>query len=186
MNCREAQDRILTERDGALDQTSRVALAGHLADCAGCRRVRDDLTAAVSAWRAEVANVRVPGRRARVARRPPKNSGWRNGSRRAGAFAAQPVYLDRPAAGRGRRRRDCPLRFTEPAVRSGAHCARRFRRGPGQQCVDDGLRRRQERLADRVGERRDADGRLSPIAPRSWILLYRPGSAGLQPARRAP
>lgn len=60
MNCREAQDRILTERDGALDQTSRVALAGHLADCAGCRRVRDDLTAAVSAWRAEVANVRVP------------------------------------------------------------------------------------------------------------------------------
>jgi anti-sigma factor RsiW len=60
MNCREAQNRILTESDGALDPTSRAALAGHLADCAGCRRVRDDLTAAVSAWRTEVANVTVP------------------------------------------------------------------------------------------------------------------------------
>ncbi|MBL9210668.1 MAG: zf-HC2 domain-containing protein [Opitutaceae bacterium] len=60
MNCREAQHRILTERDGALDEPSRAALAGHLADCAGCRRVQDDLTAALSAWRTEVANVTVP------------------------------------------------------------------------------------------------------------------------------
>jgi hypothetical protein len=60
MNCREAQDRILTERDGALDETSRAALAVHVAGCAGCRRVQDDLSAALGAWRAEVANVTVP------------------------------------------------------------------------------------------------------------------------------
>lgn len=60
MNCREAQLRVLAERDGALDETSRAALAGHLADCAGCRRVRDDLTAAVNAWRTDVAEVVVP------------------------------------------------------------------------------------------------------------------------------
>lgn len=60
MNCREAHNRILAERDGALEESSRAALAGHLADCAGCRRVRDDLTATLSAWRTEVANVTVP------------------------------------------------------------------------------------------------------------------------------
>lgn len=60
MNCREAQHRILTERDGGLDESSRVALTGHLASCSSCRQVRDDLTAALSAWRNEVANVRVP------------------------------------------------------------------------------------------------------------------------------
>lgn len=60
MNCREAQDRILTERDGALDETSRAALADHVAACAGCRRVQADLAAALEAWRADVANVTVP------------------------------------------------------------------------------------------------------------------------------
>ena len=60
MNCREAQDRILTERDGALDETSRAAVALHVAGCADCRRVRADLTAALESWRADVANVIVP------------------------------------------------------------------------------------------------------------------------------
>lgn len=60
MNCREAQDRILTERDGALDEASRAALAVHVAGCAGCRRVQDDLSAGFEAWRADVANVTVP------------------------------------------------------------------------------------------------------------------------------
>jgi hypothetical protein len=60
MNCREVQPQIFAERDGTLDKNLRAALDGHLAQCDACRRIRDNLTAALAAWRTEVANVVVP------------------------------------------------------------------------------------------------------------------------------
>src|SRR6187549_930473 len=60
MNCREAQPHIFAERDGALDDLRRAALDGHLAQCDACRRIRDDLTAALTSWRADVNRVAVP------------------------------------------------------------------------------------------------------------------------------
>ena len=60
MNCREAQPQIFAERDGALDNLQRAALDGHLAQCDACRRIRDDLAAALTVWRTEVVNVTVP------------------------------------------------------------------------------------------------------------------------------
>lgn len=60
MNCREAQHQIFAERDGASAPADRAALESHVAHCAGCRRIRDDLTAALTTWRAEAANVSVP------------------------------------------------------------------------------------------------------------------------------
>jgi hypothetical protein len=60
MNCREAQPQIYAERDGALDSVQRAALDGHLAHCEACRRIRDDLTSALTAWRTEALNVTVP------------------------------------------------------------------------------------------------------------------------------
>jgi len=60
MNCREAQSQIFAERDGALDNSQRAALDGHLASCDGCRRSRENLTAALTAWRIEITQVTVP------------------------------------------------------------------------------------------------------------------------------
>lgn len=60
MNCREAEEYIFAERDGALDDTRHAALASHLQECAGCRRVRNDLEAFVATWRGADAAVRVP------------------------------------------------------------------------------------------------------------------------------
>lgn len=60
MNCREAQSQLFAERDGALDQTQRAALDGHLAHCGDCQRIRDDLSAALTAWRAGVSHTPVP------------------------------------------------------------------------------------------------------------------------------
>ena len=60
MNCREAQPQIYAERDGALDNTQRAALDGHLAQCDACRRIREELTAALTVWRTEALNVTVP------------------------------------------------------------------------------------------------------------------------------
>jgi len=60
MNCREAQDQILTASDGLRAEGSRADLASHLAGCAGCRRIQNDLEAALSTWRTEVATVAVP------------------------------------------------------------------------------------------------------------------------------
>lgn len=60
MNCREAQSRIFAERDGALDGNEHAALDGHLAECDACRKVRDGLAAAVTAWRNDATAVQVP------------------------------------------------------------------------------------------------------------------------------
>lgn len=60
MNCREAQSQILTPPEGASDPSRSALLEGHLAHCAGCRQVRDNLTAALTTWRADVARAVVP------------------------------------------------------------------------------------------------------------------------------
>lgn len=60
MNCREAQDQIFAERDGAPDESRRAALDGHVAQCRDCRRIRDDLTAAFAMWRTDADRVTVP------------------------------------------------------------------------------------------------------------------------------
>ena len=60
MNCREAQSQLFAERDGALDAPTRAALDGHLAQCGDCQRRRENLTAALAAWRIEVVQTTVP------------------------------------------------------------------------------------------------------------------------------
>ena len=60
MNCREAQPQIFAERDGTLNDVQRAELNGHLAQCDSCRRVRDDLSAALVTWRIEATQVSVP------------------------------------------------------------------------------------------------------------------------------
>ena len=60
MNCREAQSQLCAEPDGALDDRQRAALDGHLAQCEGCRRTRDELSAVFLAWRSEVSRTPVP------------------------------------------------------------------------------------------------------------------------------
>lgn len=60
MNCREAQSHLFAEGDGALDHNQRVTLEAHVGQCPDCRRIRDDLTAALSAWRSAAATTPVP------------------------------------------------------------------------------------------------------------------------------
>jgi anti-sigma factor RsiW len=60
MNCREATPQIFAERDGALDEIQRAALAEHLAHCAGCRKMRESFATAVDALRHSTEQVRVP------------------------------------------------------------------------------------------------------------------------------
>lgn len=60
MNCREAQSQLYAEGTGAPNEASRAALAAHLEGCAGCRRIRDDLAAALTTWRTETAQLAVP------------------------------------------------------------------------------------------------------------------------------
>jgi hypothetical protein len=60
MNCREAQSQIFAEGDSVLDNTQRAALDGHLAQCGDCKRVRDNLTAALASWRTEASHVAIP------------------------------------------------------------------------------------------------------------------------------
>lgn len=58
MNCRQAQDHLFADR-GALENAQRAELDAHVASCPACRRVSDNLTAALTDWRraAELAPV---------------------------------------------------------------------------------------------------------------------------------
>ena len=60
MNCREAERQIFAERDGVLAPDQRVALATHVTHCAACRRKRDNLAAAIEAWRVTTHTAAVP------------------------------------------------------------------------------------------------------------------------------
>lgn len=60
MICQEAQHQIFAEGEGAPDATARAALDGHVAHCADCRRIRDDLSAALAMWQREAEKVIAP------------------------------------------------------------------------------------------------------------------------------
>jgi predicted anti-sigma-YlaC factor YlaD len=60
MNCREVQSELFAETEGTPANPRRAAVEAHVAHCAACRRVRDDLTAALAAWRSDVAQIEVP------------------------------------------------------------------------------------------------------------------------------
>jgi hypothetical protein len=60
VNCREVQHQLFADRDGALEETQRAALDGHVAQCADCRRIRDDLVFAFATWQTEQSRVVVP------------------------------------------------------------------------------------------------------------------------------
>ncbi len=60
MNCRDTENLLFAERDGTLTSEQRAVLDRHVAECAGCRQLRDDLAAAAAAWRANTAAVKVP------------------------------------------------------------------------------------------------------------------------------
>ncbi len=60
MNCREAQTQIFAARDGAPGAIPSAALDGHVAQCAACRQIRDNLAAALETWRSDSARAIVP------------------------------------------------------------------------------------------------------------------------------
>ena len=60
MNCRDSESLILAERDGALTKNQLAALSDHVAACPLCHQLRANLAAAVSAYKAEVAAIKVP------------------------------------------------------------------------------------------------------------------------------
>jgi predicted anti-sigma-YlaC factor YlaD len=60
MTCREAHRHLSAARDDALDSSQRDRLAAHLADCAACRRLSDNLGALFATWREASENVRAP------------------------------------------------------------------------------------------------------------------------------
>jgi hypothetical protein len=60
MNCREAGHHIAAGPDGSLGNDQRAALEQHVAACAGCRRLREDLAATLDTWRSQAQNVPVP------------------------------------------------------------------------------------------------------------------------------
>lgn len=60
MNCRDIENLLFAERDGALTDQQRADLDRHLGGCPACREVRSDLAAAAEAWRERTAGVTVP------------------------------------------------------------------------------------------------------------------------------
>ncbi len=60
MNCREAENYLFAERDGALDANQRAALSAHVTECAGCRRIRNQLAEALQSLASTTQTVRVP------------------------------------------------------------------------------------------------------------------------------
>lgn len=110
MNCTSAQRLISAARDGALGGSEQTALEEHLAECSGCRQLRETLAAAADSWRTTVAAAPVPdaklewqriqlqmspaGRRA-PARRPVL---WWGLSLAAAAGLALALLIPRPAS----------------------------------------------------------------------------------------
>ena len=60
MNCREVQSELFAETEVTPANPRRAGVEAHVAHCAACRRVRDDLTAALAAWRSDISKVTVP------------------------------------------------------------------------------------------------------------------------------
>lgn len=51
---------MFSEREDARENPRRVALEAHVAQCAACRRIQDDLAATFTAWRRDAASTAVP------------------------------------------------------------------------------------------------------------------------------
>lgn len=60
MNCRNAQSLLSAERDGPLEASERTRLDQHVSECAACRRMREELTAATATWRRVSSEVAIP------------------------------------------------------------------------------------------------------------------------------
>lgn len=60
MNCRHVEPLLLAARDDTLTAAQRAELERHLADCAPCRQLHDDLNASLAALRTEIAGVTLP------------------------------------------------------------------------------------------------------------------------------
>ena len=60
MNCRDIEPLLLAERDGMLTTDQHTALDRHVATCPACQQMRARLAEALTAFRADAANVAVP------------------------------------------------------------------------------------------------------------------------------
>ena len=60
MNCHDAEQLLLAGSDQDLTPGRQTELAGHLASCAGCRRLQSQLEAAARSWREVSGSVTVP------------------------------------------------------------------------------------------------------------------------------
>lgn len=60
MNCRDTEQLLQAERDGALPDNRRADLERHLAECPACREFRSRLSQVSEFVRSEAAGVRVP------------------------------------------------------------------------------------------------------------------------------
>ncbi|MBL9190339.1 MAG: zf-HC2 domain-containing protein [Opitutaceae bacterium] len=110
MNCREVQSELFADTEGTPANPRRAEVSAHVAHCAACQKVRDDLSAALAAWRSDVAQVRVPDaelewhavrRRIRGGGVPASSRSWQKwtawlGLPLAAAAAAALVFVSRP------------------------------------------------------------------------------------------
>ncbi|MDP3072135.1 MAG: zf-HC2 domain-containing protein [Opitutaceae bacterium] len=110
MNCREVQSELFADTEDTPANARRAAVAAHVAHCAACQRVRDDLTAALTAWRSDVAKVSIPDaelewhavrRRIRGGGVPASSGSWQKwtawlGLPLAVAAAAALIFVARP------------------------------------------------------------------------------------------
>jgi hypothetical protein len=60
MNCHDTESLLFAERDGTLHESQRASLAAHVAGCASCRAMQQELAQAASAWRSADASVATP------------------------------------------------------------------------------------------------------------------------------
>jgi Putative zinc-finger len=60
MNCRDIEPLFSAERDGMLTSDQRASLERHVAACPACQQLHLRLTDAMTAFRADAANVAVP------------------------------------------------------------------------------------------------------------------------------
>lgn len=60
MNCHEAKNHLFADSNGAPDARRPAALDEHLAHCASCRRIGENLAAALTVWRHENARAPLP------------------------------------------------------------------------------------------------------------------------------
>jgi len=60
MNCRDTESLILAERDGTLTKAELASLSVHVASCPACAEFRNNLSTAISDYKAVAARIKVP------------------------------------------------------------------------------------------------------------------------------